>query len=323
MSDQEKILKINMVKTDNECFISDCMAISGYDWNYHQSKLKDFYFDGKLPTSTFSPNWVMIEKYPTTIQQLCGMPDINHRYKIKDKDMISSKLPEIINYEDKNDYSEDILYSLYEHKSNKQEPVLKDVKCEIDIVMEVENFKMPPKIDYNAIKKIDYSNREFRITNKNINHQLFDKLIFPEIMLHSRPCSISSHDLYCLVRQYIRENIDTKVAKITSDYDFCFTVQKVVPLIEPENVTYQNIFARTKKERNKIHYSVKSFKEFEIFNMTHDQSKYEDYRVIQPIFADNEEELKNKIDEFLQNLIEIINKPLELCPYCNGTGYKD
>jgi hypothetical protein len=212
---------------------------------------------------------------------------------------------------------------LYSYKEDKQDPVLVDVECEIKIVMEVDNYELPATINYNAIKRDMFSDKKFIITNQMIDHQLFDKIIFPEIMLHTRPCSISSQKLYMLVRQYIIDNIDNKVAKITSNYDFCFTVKKIVPLLLPENISYHNIFAKTKKERNKIYYKTKEFKEIEIFEMTHEQSKYNNYTVIQPIFADNELELKNKIDEFLSSLIEIINKPLHMCPECNGTGYID
>lgn len=314
------MLKINMVKTDKCCFISDCMATSGYNWNYHNTKLKDILFDGKYPKTTFSPNWLQIDKYPTTIQQKVSVPSINRRYEIKDDKFISEKLPKVINYEDKNNFDEDI-FTLYCYKEDKQESVLEDVKCKIDIVMEIENFKMPPIINYNAIRRNNFSNQEFNITNKNIDHQLFDKLIFPEIMLHTRPCSISSQNLYCLVRQHIKENIDTKVAKITSDYDFCFTVKKIIPLLEPQTISYQNLFAKTKKQRAEIHYSTKTFKEVEIFEMTHEQSKYNNYTIIQPIFADNEQELKEKIDDFLNNLITIINQPLVMCDHCKGSGY--
>jgi hypothetical protein len=57
--------------------------------------------------------------------------------------------------------------------------------------------------------------------------------------------------------------------------------------------------------------------------MTHAQSKYNNYTVIQPIFADNENQLKEKIDSFLDELITIINQPLKLCEHCNGTGYEE
>jgi hypothetical protein len=312
----EDKLQIHMVKTDKGCFITDCTAISGYDWNYHQSKLENMFFDGEKPEPTFFANWVKIKKYPKTIQKLQTVPSINKRYELKDKELESNKLPLIIKHE--NMENENIL-SLYEYKEDMQNAILVDVDCDIQIIMEVENFEVPPVINYKAIKRDSFSDKVFNITNKNIQHQLFDKIIFPEVMLHTRPCSISSQQLYCLVRQHIKENIDTKVARITSDYDFCFAVKKIIPLIEPQTVSYQNILARTKKERSKI--VTKTFKEIEIFEMTHDQIKYNNYTVINPIFANNETELKNKIDEFLNNLMEIINKPLQMCDKCGGSGY--
>jgi len=309
-----------MVKTDKCCYITDCIATEGYDWNYHRSVLKDILFDGEKPTTTFCPNWLMIKQYPQTIQQFEKVPAVNRRYELNDNELASEKLPNIIKYEDKDNFDENIFY-LYEYKEDKQEPILVDVEHEIKIIMEVKNFELPSVINYKAIKKDFISDKEFEITNQDVKHQLFDKIIFPEIMLHTRPASLSSYQVYCLVRQYVKDNIDNKVARITSDYDFCFTVKKIIPLLEPETISYQNIFARTKRERSKIHYKTHSFKEVTIFEMTHAQSKYQGYTVINPIYADNELELKNKIDEFLYNLITIINRPLELCSNCNGTGY--
>ena len=134
--------------------------------------------------------------------------------------------------------------------------------------------------------------------------------------------SFYSKLVYDITRQYIKENIDYKVAKITSDYDFCFTVVKIVRLIEPETVTYQNIFARTKKERSKIKFAINKFKDVEIFQMTHDQSKYNGYTSIPPIYGKSEADLKKNMDEWLNSIITQINKPLQLCEHCEGTGYK-
>jgi len=311
-----------MVKTDNVCFISDCMATDGYDWNYHHSDIKDLFFDGEKPQKTFSANWLQIKQYPSKIEKLVGVPSTNRRYEIKNKNLVSEDLPEIINYEECDNYDEDILV-LYTYNDDKHDPILQDIEYEIEVVFEVENFELPPVFNYKAIKKVDFANKEFNITNVNVSHQLFDKLIFPEVMLHTRPCSISSQNLYSLVRQYVKDNIDTKVAKITSDYDFCFSVKKIIPLIEPKTVSYQNIFAKTKKERSKIQYATSTYKEVDIFEMTHAQSKYNNYTVIQPIFADNENQLKEKLDNFLEDLITIINQPLKLCEHCNGTGYAE
>ena len=317
-------MKINMVKTDKVCYISDCDYLPGdYSYNYHRSQLTDILFDGKQPKETYLKNWLQIEKYPNKIQRYVNQPDINKRFELKNKEMESEKLPLIVKYKNKGDFDEDVIANLYIPKSDKQEPVLQDVECEFNILFEIQNYELPPTIDYSVLKKVGWDEKKVKITNVNIKHQLLDKMIFPEIVLSSRPCSISSHDLYCIVRQYIKDNIDNKVARITSDYDFCFTVKKIVPLLEPVKFTYQNYFARTKRERSKIHHAVQKEKEITIFEMTHDQRKYESYPVLPGISAESEHELKEKIDTFLADLIKTINKPLELCEHCNGSGYKD
>ena len=315
-------ININIVKTDKVCYISDCNALPGdYDYNYHRSQLTDIFFDGEKPKETYLKNWLQIKKYPTKMQKYVNRPDINKRYELKSIDLQSDKLPLVIKYEDKEKYDGSVIESLYEFKSDKQEPVLEDVECEFNVLFEIENYEFPPVINYNVIK--EYNSSKVKVTNLDIEHQFIDKMIFPEIMLPSRPCSISSKNFYDIVRQYVINNIDTKVARITSNYDFCFTVKKIIPLIEPESFTYQKYFARTKKERSKIHYAIKETKEVEIFEMTHDQQKYQSYTVLQGLFAQNEHELKEKIDTFLSDLIETINKPLKLCPHCNGSGYEE
>lgn len=323
MEENKNKLIINIVKTDSVCFISDCNKTTGYDYDYHNTRLSKLYFDGKLPEKSYCKNWFQVEKYPEKIQKKVSGERINIRYEIIDKEMISKKLPEVIEYENSNNYSDEILDNLYTYKYDTLPDRLETVEVEFNEVLVVNDFKVPVLIDYKAVHKWDYSDKPYQITNANVQHQLLDKMIFPEIMLHSRPCSFSSKQVYDITRQYIKDNIDTSKAKITSDYDFCFTVKKIIPLLEPKTVSYQNIFARTKKERNKINYATHTYKEIEIFEMTHDQSKYSNYTVIKPIYGENDEDLKNKMDEWLDSLIKIINKPLELCPHCNGTGYKD
>ena len=94
-------------------------------------------------------------------------------------------------------------------------------------------------------------------------------------------------------------------------------------MYEPETISYQKIFSKSKKEREKIYFKNIKIKEFLIFEMTHDQYKYKNNTIIKPIFADNEKDLKNKIDEFLETLIILINKPLKPCDCCKGSGYID
>lgn len=323
MEDKQNLTKINLVKTNTICFVSDCNATDGYDYEYHRSEIKNYYFDGKQPEPTFYPNWYKIEKYPQKVQRKVAGKTINARYELNDPEMESAKLPLVIKYEYRDNYDEDIRNTLYSYKYEQAEPTMEDVLVEFKIVCEVENFQEPVKIDYQAIHKWNYEDKVYTIKNADIQHQTLDKMIFPEVVLPNRPSKFSSKQVYNITRQYVREHIDNSVAKITSDYDFCFTVKKLIPKIEPETISYSNIFARTKRERTKIHYSTKKFEEVEIFEMTSAEDHYQGYTAIPEIVANSEAELKERVDEWLTTLIGFINYPLHECPCCKGIGYQD
>lgn len=316
----EKIKKIMVVKTDKGCFISDCFATSGYDYNYHRSVIEDLLFNGKSPTSTYYPNWYYIEEYPTLIQIEKDGNVVNQRYELKDKSLASDKMPEVIAYEEKDNYSYDVIDNLYSYKYERKPNYLEEYPCEIQVVCEVDNFTFPPQIEYEGIRKHDFSDKLYTIKNADVQHQMLDKMIFPAVLLHESPCKFTSKQMYDITRQYVLEHIDNSVAKITSNYDFCFTVKKLIPLIEPETIHYQNIFAKTKRQRNKIHTSIKRYEEKDIFEMTYSPENYRGYSAIPEMCANSETELKEKVDKWLTGLIEIINKPLCQCPECNGTG---
>ena len=319
----EENIKVNLIRTDSVCFITDCDKTGGYYYDHHISQIKNLLFDDEKPAETFAQNWYQINRYPEKIQREIIGERTNERYELKNKDLISEKLPETIPYIDRGNYEREIIDTLYKYTFDVLPNRLEDISLDITVIMEVDNFKPAPLIHYTGIHKWDYKDVPYDITNADVNSQWFDRIIFPEILLPSRPCSFSSKQVYDITRQYVRDHIDGSKAKITSDYDFCFTVKKIVPLIEPETISYQNIFARIKKERSKIRYSTKKFNEFIIFEMTHDQRRYENYTVIKAIYGNNEDDLKSKMDEWLETLISIINKPLDMCPHCNGNGYLD
>lgn len=313
----EKILDILCVKTDKGCFISDGSG------NYYKENLKVLFFNGKNPTDTYCPDWYYIEEYPTSIQREKSGDIINARFELKDESFESEKIPKVIPYEDRDNYSRDLLDSLYSYEYDKAPPYKEEVKCNIQIICEVDNFNFPPLFEYRAIDRSSWSDRQYTIKNANVKHQLLDKMIFPAVLLHERPCKLSSKQMYDITRQYILDHIDGAVATVSSNYNFCFEVRKRIPLIVPETITYQNIFAKTKKERNKIHTRIKEYTEKTIFEMTHEQEKYKGYTVIPEMCANSETELKEKVDTWLEGLINIINKPLVQCPHCHGSGYLD
>ncbi|WP_196607123.1 hypothetical protein [Pectinatus frisingensis] len=314
--------KIMLIKTDKCCFISDLYTNKkdSYDYNYHTPMFKNWLFDGKKCTSTWARHWYRIEKYPEIITEE-HTETVHKRYEIKDKKYIADSLPAVIPYENKNDYGENVIDSLYEFKKDTITSQ-QNVDVEIETVLEVENFH-EVLFDFTGIHRWNYEERPYHITSANVHHQLIDEIMIPQVLLTEYPCRLTSKQMYDITRQYVREHIDKEQASITSDYDFCFTVKKIIPLYEPETLSYHNIFARTKKEREKVHFRVAKYKESTIFEMTDDINHYSGYSVIEGLTANSEKELKEKVDLWLTELIKKINKPLCTCDKCKGTGIID
>jgi protoporphyrinogen oxidase len=47
---------------------------------------------------------------------------------------------------------------------------------------------------------------------------------------------------------------------------------------------------------------------------------YKGYTPIKEVCAESEDELKEKVDNYLEKLMEFINKPVKDCPNCKGNG---
>jgi hypothetical protein len=133
--------------------------------------------------------------------------------------------------------------------------------------------------------------------------------------LHSeRPCSISGKELYKIARNYINLYINGQYAKVTSNYDFCLTVEKVIHLADREAYT---IGAGTKRKPTTIT-KYRDTRSIVIFKSS--PEGYRGYPIQKGIEAKNQKELDEKVVEYLENLIKEINEPLEDCTCCKGKG---
>ena len=295
----KKELQIQMVITDIGLFITDTTG----DYSYHRSRIEHLYFDGVKPKQAYIKNWFVIDKYPEVIQEKQADQKRGVKWVLIDPDMESKALPLEHLYEDL-DY-EDSVADLYRLEYEVIPGELVDVPCKINVITEVENFRLPPKINY-ASAKSRYRVK-VNVDNTDIEHQLLDKLIIPEILMHEYPCKLSSVEMYGIVKQYIKDNIDNRYAKITSDYDFCFSVKKIVPVVGPKKINHSELAKGKFVTGNEI----KEYREFVIFEMTNESEKYKGYTPIKGISASNEFKLKEKLDNYLRALIEYINEPVE------------
>ncbi len=221
-------------------------------------------------------------------------------------------------------------YSDYQALYKETYETLPDVreKQELDIQvirkLNIENYNSP--IDMRV--SISTSNgwgKEIKsqVDLKSIVHYSdIERLLTPEFLLHERPCSLSSEQVYKIVRSHIKENMNGQYASVTSDYDFCFTVKRKIaikPYTKRTEIKKDNgrSYATPKFKTSSV-----TFKEVDLFEMTHlgYQGGYKGYTVINGWEAPSLVEMKNQIEHYLKALMEEINTPVTECEHCGGQG---
>ncbi|MFI2856885.1 hypothetical protein ACH6EH_07065 [Paenibacillus sp. JSM ZJ436] len=283
-------IKLIAIQTKDKVYISDNVENSSYFY----TKIKSLIFDGVKPTNTYKNDWFEIACVPVVIQQELPAEQINVRYELKPAHYHTG-LPRVLKH---SDFDEDTgqyesVYGLYERKFDLTEPKLENVAFELSVIAELEDFE---------VVRSDYQ----------LQHSILDRITTHPILLTTKPCKLTRQESYEIVRKYVRQNIDPKWAKVTSDYDFCFSVSKE---ISHEPISYQvNIEKRKPKYETRYNRS-RTVKAFEVA-----PKRYDGYPVIEPFEGKNEDDLKKNIQIYLDELMQAINKPLVECVHCKGYG---
>lgn len=322
------MMKIIAIKTQEGYLISDNLK----NESYFTSKLGNKLFDGVSPLPTFKSHWYKIKHKPSTIEQKVSHSALNCRWELKPEFQLGD-LKKVWFHTEIYDSDGDIIEEfeqikgLYEYKQDDQPDTLEPIEFEWDEILEIEVFTEPTGFSYKSTGQYPNSQTYPNITEKNLKYDILSEVLTPSILLHTQPCKLSSKETYNIIRKFVKDNINPKVAEITSDYDFCFCVEKKIPLAQP--YTYQvdvnnSIFTK-KKRKPKYQTRLVDKKHVKVFEMTHDQAGnngkgYDKYTLVTPFEAENQEELKKYIDTYLDELITVINEPLCECDKCNGTG---
>lgn len=326
------ILEIVAIKTNKGFYIANAYCVQS-DYNWSNSGLDRYYFNGEKAKPTFDKMWWFVESYPSAVQEMRNQPAINMRFELKDNELCSDKIPMLLSrdecvYTDDDGYAQwyepyKTYQSLYEYKEDKQPNKLFDVEFTIETIVELEidEIQSPPEMNY-SVQRTQWAHEGTTLLkNDVVKHQVIDKIICPSILLHNKPCSLSSKQIYDILRQYIKENINPKVAHITSDYNFCFTVKKLIGLSNPVERRREILNSRGRSYKNpKYKYDYAKAREVEIFEMTHKEDNYKGYTPINGITADNEYDLQAKVDRLCEETLALINEPLIECPHCQGYG---
>lgn len=300
------LLEIQAVETDEGIFISNKQR-----WS---SNICIFYFDGVNPSTTHCERWSKIDKPFKKVEKHLGYKNENHRYELKDPEMESDKFPKEIKGEDIY-YDEDeygwYLSGKYSHLSS-----LYSLKYdEIDLGFEEIKFT------YEVVYKIDRLNSKDRYKGQQYpQNLLIDKITTPEIVHHTLPSFLSDEDSYRIIRQHVKNNIDPKVARVTSDYDFCLTVSKAIPLAGHQEYQVDvnwNPFGKRKRQP-KYEKRIRTEKNVEIYKVA--PKTRDGYPVVRKFSGKNHKELQENIDKFLDGLMKFINEPVKECSKCKGLG---
>jgi hypothetical protein len=126
--------------------------------------------------------------------------------------------------------------------------------------------------------------------------------------------------VYKIVRDYVRTHIDGKYARITSDYDFCFDVCRKIG-IKP--FTKRVSVRKTPRSQPKYVNQSVEHKEVKLFEMTYSPKNYSGYTPIQGWQANNLKEMAEQVRSYLTELMDEINRPVQECSACGGTGCVD
>ena len=135
---------------------------------------------------------------------------------------------------------------------------------------------------------------------------------------------MTSQQVYKIIRSHVLNNINGAVARVTSNYDFCFEVKKVVKTTSFEVKSEQLTQRGNSYKPPRFSKKTQDSKLDTIFEMTWwgaDKGKgYGSYTVIQGWEAPNLQELADQVKFYLEDLMKVINAPAHECKECKGCG---
>ena len=289
----------------NKFSVIDCgthIYIKDDDGSYYSS-IPDLFFDGVSAEKTYKENWYKLNTIPKSVSKRLPDKRVNVRYELKAGYKTSDLMPPVINMTSLSDTEYEEVAGLYDYKCDTEDQGLEELEFEINLIYKKNDFKWLKK-KYNG------------------NSSLLSQIeIHPDI-LQEFPQSLSSEQMYDVIRNFVKTNINNQVARITSDYDFHFEVQRKILIAEPYNYDVDLNSTNKRKKPNWVKKWVDS-KQETIINLkrTPRDSSYGSNCIIpSAIYGSSAVDLENRVNEYLENLMKEINKQYQECPHCKGWG---
>lgn len=177
----------------------------------------------------------------------------------------------------------------------------------------------PVDTKFNIIRSNSYDTKPIEIPIGTIvKYSEIDLILTPKFALHMKECALTHQDSYNIVRSFILDNIDNQYARVSSNYDFCLSVNKIIkvkPIVADMDMYKDIPTSKRPKFTSKKH----SESSYEVYSVA--PKAYQSYSVIKPFTGNNLEDLVKNIKLFLNELITEINTPHYACECCGGVGY--
>jgi len=300
--------------------------------------LGNFKVNGLTTETTHSKDWYFVPttEEPLKVTQKESDTSVATHWNLKNTELASDKIPLSISLEGAQEYYDEDDYcwyinnptykdigSLYEKVYEKSVGAWLPLEVEYNFLGTVEDSSVDDPTKYKVVynKTSPHSNNEVnQALSSIVSYEDIDRVLTPELLLHNKPCKLTSKQSYKIIRSYILDNIDGKYARITSNYDFCFTVKKVftkTPATRQVEVLKGNGRPYTKARYRSVNNQV----EEQVFEMTSSEDNYRGYTPIVGFSGDSLAELSETITRYLEELINFINEPLKCCPSCEGKGH--
>lgn len=258
-------------------------------------------------------------------------------WKLKNPKIASEELPETLavhqierNYDEDDGYtgSHADYFALYEPMYEVTPAQIVPVEVDLTLIRELDvgNYSKPAEM------KVQMREGSFvgKTQTVDLSHiaslSEIETLLTPEFMYHTRPCSLSSEQVYKIVREHIIQNINGAVARVDSNYEFCFSVVKKVQT-KPYAVKKES-YTRSGNSYKPPRFVCRTIdtKDVKIFEMTWKGYKgnegYRGYTCIEGWEANNLQELYDNMQRYLTELMQVINEPVKECQHCNGVGFE-
>ena len=301
---KKKKYKFNIIDCINYVYIQQ------YDGKYSGATIYGMLFDGKQPKETSKSGWYKLDKIPTKLEIKNSSIKKNKRYELKEGYSPSDLMPMVILYDDYDDDKYENISGCYKYLYDEVDGGTSIVEFEINKIYTREDF--------------DFVKNEY-----GAQSSLLTQIEYPSELYQEFPCKLNRSQMMEILRTHVKNNIDRKYAEITSDYKFHFEVKKKISLSNPYNIMVDsnNSFSNRRRKPKWVERII-SQKSETILSLTDGSSSNSyDAELTPEIVGKNYEDLKENLNKYLNDIMEMINVPYFefpitiTCPFSSSNSY--